>query len=180
MAHSTGISLDQLADPGSGRRRMAGIMRIIFGVVWAIDAAIKWRPDFLHGKVFAHQFGIHDQLTTPVLRQWIDLWQNIAAAIPTGMGVATAIVETLIALGLLTGTLSTVVYVGSAIYSFGIWSAAEAFGLPWSAAGATDIGPSIGYIVASLVLLTAPGSTTWSIDRVLRPRLGKYRWMSGV
>lgn len=180
MRQSIEIARHQLADPGSGRRRMAGIMRILFGVVWAIDATFKWRSDFLHGKVFVHQFGIHDQLTTPVIRQWIDLWQNISAAAPTGMGVATAIVETLIALGLLTGTLTTVVYVGSAIYSFGVWSAAEAFGLPWSAANTTDIGPSIGYIIASLVLLTAPGSTTWSVDHVLRPRRGKYRWMSGV
>ncbi|WP_432844975.1 hypothetical protein ACQPXB_27930 [Amycolatopsis sp. CA-161197] len=129
--------------------------------------------------MFAHQFGIHDQITTPVIRQWIDLWQYIAALAPTGMGVATAIVETLIAVGLLTGTLCNVVYVGSAVYSFGIWSAAEAFGLPRSAAGATDIGPSIGYIIAALALLAAPGNAMWSVDRKLRPRLGKYGWMCG-
>ncbi len=171
--------LNQPAKSSIGRRRLAGVLRIVFGVVWAIDAALKWRPDFLHGRVFAHQFGIHDQITTPVVRQWIDLWQYIAAVVPTGMGVATAIVETLIAVGLLTGTLLNVVYVGSAVYSFGIWSAAEAFGLPWSAAGATDIGPSIGYIIAALALLAAPGNAMWSVDRVLRPRLGKYGWLCG-
>lgn len=170
---------NQSAAPVSGRRRLAGVLRILFGVVWAIDASLKWRPDFLRGQVFAHQFGIHDQITTPVIRQWIDLWQYIAALAPTGMGVATAIVETLIAVGLLTGTLCNVVYVGSAVYSFGIWSAAEAFGLPWSAAGATDIGPSIGYIIAALALLAAPGNAMWSVDRKLRPRLGKYGWMCG-
>ena len=171
--------LNQPAKSSIGRRRLAGVLRIVFGVVWAIDAALKWRPDFLHGRVFAHQFGIHDQITTPVIRQWIDLWQYIAAVAPTGMGVGTAIVETLIAVGLLTGTLLNVVYVGSAVYSFGIWSAAEAFGLPWSAAGATDIGPSIGYIIAALALLAAPGNAMWSVDRVLRPRLGKYGWLCG-
>ena len=171
--------LNQPAKSSIGRRRLAGVLRIAFGVVWAIDAALKWRPDFLHGRVFAHQFGIHDQITTPVVRQWIDLWQHIAAVVPTGMGVATAIVETFIAVGLLTGTLLNVVYVGSAVYSFGIWSAAEAFGLPWSAAGATDIGPSIGYIIAALALLAAPGNAMWSVDRVLRPRLGKYGWLCG-
>ncbi|MET7995390.1 hypothetical protein ABZU76_31310, partial [Amycolatopsis sp. NPDC005232] len=88
---------NQSAAPVSGRRRLAGVLRILFGVVWAIDASLKWRPDFLRGQVFAHQFGIHDQITTPVIRQWIDLWQHIAALAPTGMGVATAIVETLIA-----------------------------------------------------------------------------------
>ncbi len=171
--------LNQPAKSSIGRRRLAGVLRIVFGVVWAIDAALKWRPDFLHGRVFAHQFGIHDQITTPVIRQWIDLWQYIAAVAPTGMGVGTAIVETLIAVSLLTGTLLNVVYVGSAVYSFGIWSAAEAFGLPWSAAGATDIGPSIGYIIAALALLAAPGNAMWSVDRVLRPRLGKYGWLCG-
>lgn len=171
--------LNQPAKSSIGRRRLAGVLRIAFGVVWAIDAALKWRPDFLHGRVFAHQFGIHDQITTPVIRQWIDLWQYIAAVAPTGMGVGTAIVETLIAVSLLTGTLLNVVYVGSAVYSFGIWSAAEAFGLPWSAAGATDIGPSIGYIIAALALLAAPGNAMWSVDSVLRPRLGKYGWLCG-
>ncbi len=171
--------LNQPAKSSIGRRRLAGVLRIAFGVVWAIDAALKWRPDFLHGRVFAHQFGIHDQITTPVVRQWIDLWQYIAAVVPTGMGVGTAIVETFIAVGLLTGTLLNVVYVGSAVYSFGIWSAAEAFGLPWSAAGATDIGPSIGYIIAALALLAAPGNAMWSVDSVLRPRLGKYGWLCG-
>ncbi|QRP50392.1 hypothetical protein [Amycolatopsis sp. FDAARGOS 1241] len=172
--------LNPPTDPNPGRRRLAGLLRILFGVVWAIDAALKWRPDFLHGRVFAHQFGIHDEITTPVIRQWIDLWQHLASVAPMGLGVATAIVETLIAAALLTGTLSTVAYVGSAVYSFGIWSAAEGFGLPWSAAGATDIGPSIGYIIAALLLLAAPGSATWSVDRVLRPHLGRYRWLSAV
>ncbi|QRP45767.1 hypothetical protein [Amycolatopsis sp. FDAARGOS 1241] len=171
--------LHQPAAASSGRRRLACVLRIVFGVVWAIDASFKWRPEFLRGQVFAHQFGIHDQVTTPVIRQWIDLWQYIGAVAPAGLGVGTAIVETLIAVGLLTGTLSNVVYVGSAVYSFGIWSAAEAFGLPWFAAGATDIGPSIGYIIAALALLAAPGNALWSVDRALRPRLGKYGWLCG-
>jgi nitrite reductase (NO-forming) len=168
------------ADSAFGRRRLAAVLRIAFGVVWAVDAALKWRPDYLNGGVFAHQFSIHHDVTTPVVRQWIDLWQHVTAAAPAGLGVTTAIVETLIALGLLTGTLSNVVYVGSALYSFGIWSAAEAFGLPWSAQGATDVGPSVGYLIAALLLLACPGNSLWSVDRVLRPRLGRYRWLAGA
>lgn len=168
------------ADSAFGKPRLAAVMRIVLGVVWAVNASMKWRPSFLDGGIFAHQFGIHDNVTTPIIRQWIDLWQHVSAAIPAGMGVGSAIVETLIALGLLTGTLTNAVCVVNVIYSFGVWSAAEAFGLPWTTTGSTDVGPSIGYIIAALLLLATHGSSLWSVDRVLRPRLGRYRWLSGV
>lgn len=66
----------------------------------------------------------------------------------------------------------------SALYSFGICSAAEAFGLPWNAAGVTDLGPSVAYIAASLVLFVAAAGATWSVDGWLRPRLGPLAWLA--
>lgn len=182
MRRSTPYNREDLmlaSDSAFAERRLAAVLRIVFGVVWAVDAALKWRPDYLGGGVLAHQFGLHHDVGTPVVRQWIDLWQHVTATAPAGWAVATAVLESLIALGLLTGTLSNVVYVGSALYSFGVWSAAEAFGLPWSAPGVTDVGPSAGYILAALLLLACPGTSLWSVDRVLRPRLGRYRWLAG-
>ncbi len=163
------------ARPSLRRQHFAAIVRIAFGLVWAVDAAFKWQPGFVHGQVFAHQFGIHDKVTTPVIHQWIQLWSHVAAGSPSGFAIGSAVVESLIALGLLTGSFSNAVFIGSAIYSFGIWSAAEAFGLPWNAPAITDVGPSAGYIIASLALLCCAAGPTWSADQVLRPKLGRLR-----
>ncbi len=164
--------------PSTGRPHFAAVIRIAFGLVWAVDATFKWRPGFVHGQVLARQFAKHDQVTTPVIHQWIQLWSHLAAASPPGFAIGTAVVETLIALGLLTGTFSNAVFVGSAIYSFGVWSAAEAFGLPWNRPGITDVGPSAAYVIASLALLCCAAGTTWSVDQVIRPKLGRLRVLS--
>lgn len=49
----------------------------------------------------------------------------------------------------------------------GIWSAAEAFHLPWTKPGITDLGPSVGYICASLALYFAAAGAEWSLDALL-------------
>jgi hypothetical protein len=75
------------------------------------------------------------------------------------------------------GALSNAAFVGSAILSFGIWSGAEAFHLPFQS-GMTDLGPSVVYIFASLALFFAAAGSTWSVDSWLRPRLGAIAWLA--
>jgi hypothetical protein len=77
--------------------------------------------------------------------------------------VVIAIIETLAAVALIFGVLSNAAFVGSAILSFGIWSGAEAFHLTFHS-GMTDLGPSVGYIFASLALFFAAAGSTWSVD----------------
>jgi thiosulfate dehydrogenase (quinone) large subunit len=42
----------------------------------------------------------------------------------------------------------------------------------------TDLGPSAGYIFASLALFFAAAGSTWSVDTWLRPRLGPLAWLT--
>jgi hypothetical protein len=42
----------------------------------------------------------------------------------------------------------------------------------------TDLGPSVGYIFASLALFFAAAGSTWSVDGWLRPRLGAFAWLA--
>jgi nitrite reductase (NO-forming) len=153
-------------------------VRIAFGLIWAINASFKWLPGFIKGQSLDHQFAIHDNVQTPVIHQWISAWHDVASASPMSFAIGSAVIESLIALALIFGIFSNVVLIGSAIYSFGIWSGAEAFGLPWNAPGITDIGPSVGYIIASLALFCAAAGSIWSVDRILRPKLGKYGWLT--
>ncbi|HEX3788396.1 MAG TPA: hypothetical protein VHW44_11090 [Pseudonocardiaceae bacterium] len=165
-----------------GLRRLHGaaVVRIVFGLVWAIDASFKWLPGFVHGETLDDELGGAKKIQTPVVHQWIELWHAVASSDPAAFAVGTAIIETLIALGLIFGVFTNLVCLGSAVFSFGIWSAAEGFHLPWTKSGITDLGPSVAYIFASLALFFAVAGATWSLDTRLRPRLGKLAWLSGA
>jgi uncharacterized membrane protein YphA (DoxX/SURF4 family) len=167
---------------GKSLRRLhaAAGVRIGFGVVWAIDAAFKWLPGFINGQTPDEQLGKASSIRVPVIHQWIQLWHATATAAPGVFGVGTAVVETLFALGLVLGAFTNLVCVASAVFSFGIWSAAEGFHLPWTKPGITDLGPSVAYIFASLALMFAYAGATWSLDTRLRPALGRLSWLSSL
>ncbi|MFI1097636.1 hypothetical protein [Streptomyces sp. NPDC020917] len=184
MATYTNAARDAAQRPsapsGPLLRRLHGAaaVRIAFGLVWAVDASFKWLPGFIHGKTLDDELGAAKTVRTPVLHQWISLWHSVAQSHPGAFAVGTAVVETCIALGMVLGVLSNLTFVGSALYALGVWSAAEAFGLPWTEPGITDTGVMAGYVFASLALLYACAGATWSLDARLRPSLGKAVWLS--
>ncbi|MFI9275622.1 hypothetical protein ACIGXM_33685 [Kitasatospora sp. NPDC052896] len=166
------------ADAALRRLHGAAAVRIAFGLLWAIDASFKWLPGFIHGQTLKKELGKAATIHAPILHQWIELWHNTAGAQPGLFAVGTALTESCIALGLIFGVFSNLVFIGSAVFSLGIWSAAEAFHLPWTTPGITDLGPSAAYIFASLALFHASAGATWSLDTRLRPRLGRLAWLS--
>lgn len=172
------LSLDAGPDANLRRLHRAAAVRIAFGLVWAIDASFKWLPGFIHGKTLSDELGQGSTVHAPGIHQWIQAWHGIATASPQTFAICTAVIESCIALCLILGLFSTAVFIGSALYSLGIWSTAEAFGLPWTTPGITDLGPSVAYIFASLSLLHAYAGATWSMDTVLRPHLGRLAWLS--
>jgi uncharacterized membrane protein YphA (DoxX/SURF4 family) len=124
-------------------------LRIVFGVVWAIDAFFKWQPDFLNNFVsyFPNTFNGQPAL----INDWITLWLHIVNSNPQLFAITVAILETAIALTLLFGILKkSTTYVGI-ILSLIIWSTAEGFGGPYGA-GSTDIGAAIIYVLVFLAL----------------------------
>jgi uncharacterized membrane protein YphA (DoxX/SURF4 family) len=161
------------------RLRGAAAVRIGYGLVWAIDASFKWLPGFVHGQTLNDELGKASTVHTPLIHQWVQLWHTVAMSAPGAFAVGTAIVETVIAVCLVFGAFTNLVAVGSAVFSFGIWSAPEAFHLPWSKPGITDLGPSVAYIFASLALMYAGAGAIWSLDSKIQPLLGKYGWLCG-
>jgi uncharacterized membrane protein YphA (DoxX/SURF4 family) len=153
---------------GSGRAHALAVARIAFGLVWLVDAVFKWLPGFRDPATISAELGKHAKaVNVPVLHQWMMLWYSIGTANPTVFADVVAVIETLIAFGLILGLFSRAVLLGSAIFSVGIWSTAEGLGLPLRH-GQTDIGPSIGYVFASLALYFAAAGTVWSLDARLR------------
>lgn len=181
--HSTSCD-NRLADsPASrvfGRRWLHGaaVIRILFGVLWAIDATFKWLPGFIHGQTLGHELGNAAKVDIPVFHGYLVLWNSIGMANPAVFALLIAIIESLAAVALIFGIFSNAAFIGTALLSFGIWSGAEGFHLPWSDPGITDLGPSVGYIFASLALFSVAAGSTWSVDTWLRPKLGKLSWLA--
>jgi thiosulfate dehydrogenase [quinone] large subunit len=155
----------------------AAVVRILFGVLWAFDASFKWLPGFIGGQTLPDELGNAAKVDTPIVHQWLELWSTIGLADPGAFATMIAILETLAAAGLIFGAFSNVAFIGTAMLSFGIWSGAEGFHLPFHG-GMTDLGPSAGYIFASLALFFAAAGSTWSVDTWLRPRLGPLSWLA--
>ena len=176
-AADSSLSTRHFAVFGPRWLRGAAVVRILFGALWAADATLKWQPGFIHGQTLHTELGKVSQVNTPVIHQWLALVHMVGMANPPAFAMGIAIIETLAALALIFGVLSNAAFIGTAMLSFGIWSGAEAFHLPFKS-GMTDLGPSVGYIFASLALFFAAAGSTWSVDSWLRPRIGRLGWLA--
>lgn len=165
--------------PNAARRmRAVALLRVAFGVVWAVDAALKWLPSFA-------QHTLLDTLEDAsagqpaLVRGWIGGWARFLAADPHAFGILLALVETAIAVGLLCGAFTNAVCAVGAALSLVIWSTGEGFGGPYGD-GATDVGASVIYVLMFALLGAAGAGGTWGVDRWLHVRLGRLSWLSSL
>jgi nitrite reductase (NO-forming) len=159
---------------GAGLIRRVETLPLLFGVVWAIDASLKWQQSFIGG--YAGDVASAAQGQPDWLRPWFRFWRQLVSQDPRLLAYATAVIETLIALALLLGLARRAVYLGGALWSLGIWIIPEGFGSSFLA-GATDIGTAIMYalIFATLYSLEMlPAATgAWALDHRIER---KIRW----
>jgi nitrite reductase (NO-forming) len=152
--------------------RRVETLRILFGLVWAIDAYLKWQPSFITS--YAQDVRSAAQGQPDWLRPWFRLWRHVAAADPRLLAYVTAVVETMIAAALLLGFARRAAYIGGAAWSLAIWVIPEGFGGSFLA-GATDIGTAIMYVfvfAALYSLETLPAATgAWTLDRRIERRI---------
>lgn len=138
------------------------VARLLFGLLWLFDAALKWEPYFLNHFL--------DQLTPALQGQphWIAVYitfviQVVQAIGPRLVAVLVAIIETGIALSLLTGWLLPLVAPLGFLYSLAIWTTAEGWGGPYTAAGTGIRGNVIGnaliYAIIFLFLIVPAGQS---------------------
>jgi uncharacterized membrane protein YphA (DoxX/SURF4 family) len=163
------------ARPGAfiSRRRREGVavLRILFGVIWAVDATLKWLPSFGR-RTLVDTLQEAAQAQPAPFRGWADEWARVVVADPSLFAVIVAVAETLLAVALLGGVFTNAVCVLGAAFSFAVWGAGEAFGGPYGP-GATDVGASIVYVIVFGLLWMADAGGVWGGDAWLRPRLGK-------
>jgi thiosulfate dehydrogenase [quinone] large subunit len=157
-----------------GVRKRVALVRIGFGVLWAIDAWYKWQPAFQRG--FASEITRPGKTAPAVLRPWFDFWQRTITPHAAFFALCTALLETVLALCLVLGLGRRSVYLAGGVFSFLIWAVPEAFGRFWSA-GQTDLGTSIMYVfvfAALYVLDSGAGAGGWSLDRLLARRAPRW------
>ena len=143
------------------------LLRIVFGLVWLIDASFKWSPSFLNN--FTSYLLEGSQGQGQLVQGWINLWIQTVSVDPHMFGILVAIAETAIAIGLIFGLFTRIALIGGIAMTLVIWSTAEGFGGPY-VAGSTDIGAAIIYALLFLALWLGRCWKEFSIDSILKKK----------
>lgn len=150
-------------------------LRIAFGLIWVMDAALTWSSQFaIHYVGYLHN-AAHGQ--PGWLGGWFTLWINLVTP-NAGLFIwLTRIMETAIAVALLVGFARKIVYVVGALFSLLIWSTAEGFGGPYTV-GATNMGAAIAYVLIFIALIgisSRGGYSPYSLDYLIERRWPGWR-----
>jgi len=151
------------------------LVRILFGIVWAIDAYFKWQPSFVTG-FSTYLMGALSGQPGPV-RAWIGLWMDIVQIDPVFFARLVALSETALAIALILGVFSNMAFLGGSLLALVIWSTAEGLGGPYTA-GSTDIGTAIIYVFVFALLYLSRVGLDVGLDRYLGPKLGKFAFLA--
>src|SRR5262245_36438201 len=145
-----------------------GVLRILFGIVWGIDAWFKWQPDFVNN--FKDYLTSAQQDQPWPVHHWIGFWVNTVGVDPTVFAYLVAAGETAIAIALILGVFVNLTSVVGVLLTMVIWSTAEGFGGPYKA-GSTDIGAAIIYPLVFAGLFLSSAGLYYGLDRRLTPKL---------
>ena len=145
-------------------------IRVVFGIVWAIDGALKFQP------------GVADSLPQMVsdagqgqpgwLQPWFGFWSQTVSANPAFFTTMIGLLEVSVAFALLFGFVRKIAYTGGIFLSLVIWSVPEGFGGPYGPSS-TDIGTGIIYAFVFLLLMVINatfGPSRWSLDYAIERR----------
>ncbi|HZC06959.1 MAG TPA: DoxX family protein [Ktedonobacterales bacterium] len=146
-------------------------LRILFGLVWLIDAWFKWQPDFVN-KFSDYLNGSLDGQPGWV-QAWIHFWINVVNVDPHVFAHLVAIGETAIGVALILGVFMNLTNLAGVLLSLVIWTTAEGFGGPYQA-GSTDIGAAVIYVLVFVGLFLSMSGLTYGLDRRLTPKLGRW------
>jgi thiosulfate dehydrogenase [quinone] large subunit len=192
MSTTTELPVSELSSPTtptlssrSGRRLptpSAGwtgtIVRVLFGLVFGIDAVLKWLPGYRHTYLAALKSSAASQPAW--LHGWFHFWISLQSKAPNSFAVLTGLAETTLALVLLLGVARRAGYAMGVGYSLLVWSVGEGFGGPY-ASGSTDVGTGIVYALLFIALLAfAPPARRerLSLDQILVARWTWWRHLA--
>jgi nitrite reductase (NO-forming) len=158
-------------------RRLMGLslLRMAFGVIWAVDASLKWQPAFQAN--FQQILSGVAQGQPGFLGWWFGLWQFVVSGRAPIFGILTASTETYLAVALLSGFARKSTYMIGILYGLFVWSVAEGFGGPYIPGTTTDVGAAIIYSLLFLALLLVDAGK-FSVDHLIEKRIPAWRLIS--
>jgi nitrite reductase (NO-forming) len=165
------------AAPAKAAALPTATMRILLGLAWAANAALKWVPAF--GTGFLSMLTGASQDQPAFLKGWFGIVTAIASdGRASLLAFGSAAIETYLAVALLTGFARKLTYTMGAIYTALIWATAEGFGGPYVPGSSTDVGAAIIYTLLFLTLLINDAGVRFSrlsLDNVIERRLPRWR-----
>ncbi len=169
-------SINERESPTEAWPGMVGVaLRVAFGIIWVVNAAFTWMPQFA-----AHYVGYLRNAAQGQPRWssfWFEGWIAVVTPNATLFIWLTRIAVTALALALLLGFARKTLYVIGALFSLLIWSTAEGFGGPY-AVGASNMGTGLMYVLVFIALLTINhrgGSSPYSLDYYIERRWPGWR-----
>jgi thiosulfate dehydrogenase (quinone) large subunit len=150
-------------------------VRMLFGVVFGVDAVLKWLPGYRKTYLSTVKSAAASQPAW--LHGWFHFWITLQSKSPMLFATLTGLAETGLALVLILGVARRAGYALGVVYSLLVWGVAEGFGGPY-ASGSTDVGTGIVYALLFITLLTfAPPARRerLSLDRILVTRWSGWR-----
>jgi thiosulfate dehydrogenase (quinone) large subunit len=154
----------------SVNRNPASVLRVLFGIVWLVDAFFKWQPGFRTSFAAMIQGMVSSQ--PGVVRPWFQFWALIATHTGQLLPDVTAVTETAIGIALIVGVARRPVYVIGAMYALFVWAVGEGFGGPYALGISTDVGAALIYafVFAGLFILDLrPDVRVLSSQRIMVP-----------
>jgi nitrite reductase (NO-forming) len=148
-------------------------MRIIFGIIWGIDGALKFQP----GLVSSYPSLINGVASGQPswLSGWFSFWASATSSDPALFVRTQGILELALATTLILGLLRKIAYTGGFFLSLLIWAVPEGFGGPYGPSS-TDIGTGVIYALTFLLLIVVNAtfgpskmSLDWYIERKWPP-----------
>jgi len=153
----------------------AGALRAAFGLIWAIDAYLKWQPAFFNNYLSYITDVVSGQPRW--LLPWFNFWVGLVQLNPSFFARATQLIETAIAIGLLFGLGRKWLYVLGGVFALIVWSVPEGFGGPYTP-GATDVDSGILYFLVFCTLIVVDyvlGRSPYSVDFYLEKQFPAWR-----
>jgi len=160
--------------------RPKDVFRIAFGLIWLIDAGLKWEPAFRTG--FSSMLKEAAQGQPGWLHGWFHLWINMVAPNSSFFAYSTAVIETLVAVAVIVGFARKFTYISAALFGVLIWATAEGFGGPYTSSS-TDIGTAVIYSIVFMGLLALDyetGPSRFSVDSVIEQRVSWWHRIAEI
>jgi thiosulfate dehydrogenase (quinone) large subunit len=155
-------------------RTPATLLRMLFGMVWLIDAFFKWQPGFRNSFAAMLQGMVTSQ--PGIVRPWFQFWALLATHTGHLLPDGTAVTETALGIALIIGFARRPVYIMGALYALSVWAIGEGFGGPYALGTSTDVGAALIYVfVFACLFMLESSPTTLTLQRITVPASNPLR-----